>query len=94
MEVFRSNRKSISNDVTVVSTLPLYRSAPPLEVRLEDFELFAMDRLRGTVFFSATILKALIGQEKRSSYEHFFSVNVNIFQSLIWYWRNDTNKEE
>ncbi|GMN49273.1 hypothetical protein TIFTF001_018446 [Ficus carica] len=29
-----------------VFTLPLYRSAPVLEVRLEDFELFAMDRLR------------------------------------------------
>ncbi|XVF85308.1 hypothetical protein PTKIN_Ptkin17bG0107200 [Pterospermum kingtungense] len=45
MEVVRSNRKSSSKDVAV-STLPLYRSAPSLEVRLEDFELFAMDRLR------------------------------------------------
>ncbi|KAI4384225.1 hypothetical protein MLD38_002408 [Melastoma candidum] len=27
-------------------SLPLYRSPPPLEVRLEDFELFALDRLR------------------------------------------------
>ncbi|GLT86719.1 hypothetical protein SLE2022_048400 [Rubroshorea leprosula] len=45
MEVYRSDRKSIADDV-VVSTLPLYRSAPSLEVRLEDFELFAMDRLR------------------------------------------------
>ncbi|CAK7336135.1 unnamed protein product [Dovyalis caffra] len=33
-----------SNDA--VSTLPLYRSAPSLEVRLEDFELYAIDRLR------------------------------------------------
>lgn len=33
-----------ANDV--VSTLPLYRSAPSLEVRLEDFELYAIDRLR------------------------------------------------
>ncbi|XP_015572159.1 probable DNA primase large subunit isoform X2 [Ricinus communis] len=30
----------------VVPTLPLYRCAPALEVRLEDFELYAMDRLR------------------------------------------------
>ncbi|KAE8730121.1 putative DNA primase large subunit [Hibiscus syriacus] len=45
MEVVQSNRKSSSSKV-IVSTLPLYRSAPPLEVRLEDFELFAMDRLR------------------------------------------------
>ncbi|GAV86353.1 DNA_primase_lrg domain-containing protein [Cephalotus follicularis] len=45
MEVVRSQRISTpKNDV--VSILPLYRSAPPLEVRLEDFELFAMDRLR------------------------------------------------
>ncbi|KAK2636821.1 hypothetical protein Ddye_031613 [Dipteronia dyeriana] len=32
--------------IDAVSTLPLYRSAPSLEVRLEDFELYAMDRLR------------------------------------------------
>lgn len=44
MEPFRSQRKLIVNDV--VSTLPLYRSAPALEVRLEEFELFALDRLR------------------------------------------------
>lgn len=46
MEVVRSHWKSIADDV-IVSTLPLYRSAPSLEVRLEDFELFAIDRLRG-----------------------------------------------
>ncbi|XP_041014299.1 probable DNA primase large subunit [Juglans microcarpa x Juglans regia] len=44
MEIVRSQRKALHYDA--VSTLPLYRSAPPLEVRLEDFELFAMDRLR------------------------------------------------
>lgn len=44
MEVIGSYKKPIHNDVA--STLPLYRSAPPLEVRLEDFELFAMDRLK------------------------------------------------
>ncbi|KAI4336560.1 hypothetical protein L6164_015073 [Bauhinia variegata] len=46
MEVVRSqsHRKFSPNDV--VTTIPLYRSAPPLQVRLEDFELFAMDRLR------------------------------------------------
>ncbi|XP_044488763.1 probable DNA primase large subunit [Mangifera indica] len=43
MEIVRQQR-SHQNDA--VSTLPLYRSAPSLEVRLEDFELFAMDRLR------------------------------------------------
>ncbi|KAK3035876.1 hypothetical protein RJ639_033013 [Escallonia herrerae] len=47
MEIVRSQRKpSASHDVDVAPTLPIYRSAPALEVRLEDFELFAIDRLR------------------------------------------------
>ncbi|KMT07427.1 hypothetical protein BVRB_6g150500 [Beta vulgaris subsp. vulgaris] len=46
MEILRSQKKSSSDDIAVVSTLPLYRSPPQLEVRLEDFELFAIDRLR------------------------------------------------
>lgn len=45
MEIYGSQRKS-SSAAEVVSTLPLYRTAPELEVRLEDFELFAIDRLR------------------------------------------------
>ncbi|KAL6344272.1 hypothetical protein AAG906_037837 [Vitis piasezkii] len=45
MEIIRSQRRPSKVD-DVVSTLPLYRSAPPLQVRLEDFELFAIDRLR------------------------------------------------
>ncbi|XP_065873295.1 probable DNA primase large subunit [Euphorbia lathyris] len=44
MEIVRPQWKAQTNDV--VSTLPLYRSAPSLEVRLEDFELHAVDRLR------------------------------------------------
>ncbi|KAM7261102.1 hypothetical protein ACFE04_026577 [Oxalis oulophora] len=46
MEVVRSHTKA--NDVvsTSSSLLPLYRSAPPLEISLEQFELFAIDRLR------------------------------------------------
>ena len=55
MEIVRSQRKvssaAAAYDV-VPTTLPLYRSAPPLEVRLEDFELFAIDRLRGLFSFS------------------------------------------
>ncbi|XP_057420164.1 probable DNA primase large subunit [Lotus japonicus] len=51
MEIVRpqSHRNSLSsaNDAAVaVPTIPSYRSAPPLEVRLEDFESFAIDRLR------------------------------------------------
>ncbi|KAL5552638.1 hypothetical protein UlMin_040039 [Ulmus minor] len=45
MEAVRSARRSFASDVAS-TLLPLYRSAPVLEVRLEDFELFAMDRLR------------------------------------------------
>ncbi|XP_060669227.1 probable DNA primase large subunit isoform X1 [Ziziphus jujuba] len=45
METVRTQRKPLSKEV-VVPTLPLYRSPPSLEVRLEDFELFAIDRLR------------------------------------------------
>ncbi|KAI5679393.1 hypothetical protein M9H77_10343 [Catharanthus roseus] len=45
MEAVRSQRSFASPDV-VLPTLPFYRSAPALEVRLEDFELYAIDRLR------------------------------------------------
>ncbi|KAF8408441.1 hypothetical protein HHK36_007594 [Tetracentron sinense] len=43
-EIVRTQRKTPTTDVA--PTLPLYRSAPALQVRLEDFELFAIDRLR------------------------------------------------
>ncbi|KAL9686577.1 hypothetical protein QQ045_030969 [Rhodiola kirilowii] len=46
MEIVSSNRRSAADEAVVSATLPVYRSAPPLEVRLEDFELFAIDRLR------------------------------------------------
>ncbi|RZR90502.1 hypothetical protein BHM03_00018400, partial [Ensete ventricosum] len=44
MEIVRSQRKPA--DAAVAPALSLYRSAPALEVRLEDFELYAIDRLR------------------------------------------------
>ncbi|XP_052206204.1 probable DNA primase large subunit isoform X2 [Diospyros lotus] len=46
MEIVRSQRRPPAAARDVVSDLPLYRSAPSLEVRLEDFELYAIDRLR------------------------------------------------
>lgn len=49
MEVVRpqSHRNLFSsNDAVSAPTIPLYRSAPSLEVRLEDFESYAIDRLR------------------------------------------------
>ncbi|KAG5521802.1 hypothetical protein RHGRI_034132 [Rhododendron griersonianum] len=45
MEIARSQRRTPAV-ADVVLGLPLYRSAPELQVRLEDFELFAIDRLR------------------------------------------------
>lgn len=36
----------LSSAADAVPTIPLYRSAPELEVRLEDFELYAVHRLR------------------------------------------------
>ncbi|KAJ0861352.1 hypothetical protein HanPSC8_Chr12g0505711 [Helianthus annuus] len=47
MEVMRSQKKASSalTSSNGGSTLNLYRSAPTLEVRLEDFERFAVDRL-------------------------------------------------
>ncbi|XP_076944999.1 putative DNA primase large subunit [Bidens hawaiensis] len=41
----QKNKPSASSSDGVRSTLPLYRTAPVLEVRLEDFERFAVDRL-------------------------------------------------
>ncbi|GFP99472.1 probable DNA primase large subunit [Phtheirospermum japonicum] len=46
MEIVGSRRKSLQSSAGTVSTFPLYRSAPDLEVRLEDFELYALHRLR------------------------------------------------
>ncbi|KAL5717489.1 hypothetical protein ACHQM5_010481 [Ranunculus cassubicifolius] len=44
MQVIGSHKKPSPSEQ--LPSLPLYRSAPTLEVRLEDFELFAIDRLR------------------------------------------------
>ncbi|XP_073277438.1 probable DNA primase large subunit [Primulina huaijiensis] len=48
MEIVRRNKASSleSAEGGAVSTIPLYRSAPAIEVRLEDFELYAVHRLR------------------------------------------------
>ncbi|KAL0925589.1 hypothetical protein M5K25_003944 [Dendrobium thyrsiflorum] len=43
MEIFRSQKKPTAE---AASNLSLYRCAPSLEVRLDDFELYAIDRLR------------------------------------------------
>jgi hypothetical protein len=53
MEIVRSHRQIAAEAAAGVGCgggaggLPTYRVAPQLEVRLEEFELFAIDRLRG-----------------------------------------------
>ncbi|KAG6478455.1 hypothetical protein ZIOFF_061898 [Zingiber officinale] len=50
MEIVRSQRQSTHAATSTTSAkLSFYRSAPALEVRLEDFELYGIDRLRGTL---------------------------------------------
>nr|VDD22171.1 unnamed protein product [Brassica oleracea] len=46
MEVIRSQKRTPSNDTLSNPKIPLYLTAPQMEVRLEEFELFAVDRLR------------------------------------------------
>ncbi|CAI9761698.1 unnamed protein product [Fraxinus pennsylvanica] len=47
MEILPSQRKSsFTSASAAVQTIPLYRSAPDLEVQLEEFELYAIQRLR------------------------------------------------
>lgn len=48
MEIMRSQRKSAADEVPILS---LYRSAPQVEVILDDFERFAIDRLLGNFEF-------------------------------------------
>ncbi|KAG2312704.1 hypothetical protein Bca52824_024261 [Brassica carinata] len=46
MEVIRSQKRTPSNDTVSNPKIPLYLTARPMEVRLEEFERFAVDRLR------------------------------------------------
>ncbi|KAJ4884152.1 putative DNA primase large subunit [Raphanus sativus] len=47
MEVIRSQKKRTgSNDAVSNPKIPLYLTAPQMEIRLEEFVLFAIDRLR------------------------------------------------
>ena len=51
MEIVRSHQQLAAAAAAAggggAGALPTYRAAPQLEVRLEEFELFAIDRLRG-----------------------------------------------
>lgn len=70
MEIVRSQRKTSATEV--VPSLPLYRSALALEVRLEDFELFAIDRLRGMPSVRAGLIFSLSLSVLGIYFIHFF----------------------
>ncbi|XP_078432555.1 DNA primase, large subunit family [Wolffia australiana] len=46
MEIVRSSRRSIASVIDSPPALSFYRSAPSVEVRLEEFELYGIDRLK------------------------------------------------
>ena len=51
MEIVRSHRQlAAAAGGGGAGALPTYRAAPQLGVRLEEFEIFAIDRLRGASF--------------------------------------------
>ena len=60
MEIVQGQRKSSGGDAVVPTSLQLYRAAPNLEVRLEDFELFAVDRLRGMVYNRISLISVSV----------------------------------
>jgi hypothetical protein len=65
MEIVRSHRQLAAAAAAGgggAGALPTYRAAPQLEVRLEAFELFAIDRLRGAAscLFSSKKKKCIL----------------------------------
>nr|XP_023870634.1 probable DNA primase large subunit isoform X2 [Quercus suber] len=73
MEIIGS-RKPVHIDV--VPTIPLYRSAPPLEVRLEDFELYAMDRLRVLKGIADGLSRGKKSEEMKNLVDHLWKANM------------------
>ncbi|XP_004504396.1 probable DNA primase large subunit isoform X2 [Cicer arietinum] len=79
MEIVRpqSHRNLFSsNDAVSVPSLPLYRSAPPLEVRLEDFESFAIDRLRVLKGISDGLSRGKKPEEMEKLVKELWKVNM------------------
>ncbi|KAL8519043.1 hypothetical protein ACS0TY_010114 [Phlomoides rotata] len=74
MEVFGSRRKS---SVDAVPTIPLYRSAPELEVRLEDFELYAVSRLRVLKGISDGLSRGKKSNEMENLVKELWKVNMS-----------------
>ncbi|KAI3467733.1 hypothetical protein Pfo_024396 [Paulownia fortunei] len=75
MEIVGSRRKSSAGDA--ISTLPLYRSAPELEVRLEDFELYAVHRLRVLKGISDGLSRGKKPNEMENLVKELWKVNMS-----------------
>ncbi|KAL5188054.1 putative DNA primase large subunit [Glycine soja] len=72
----RRNLLSSSNEAVSAPTIPLYRSAPPLEVRLEDFESFAIDRLRVLKGISDGMSRGKKAEEMENLVKDLWKVNM------------------
>ncbi|KAK1365644.1 DNA primase large subunit [Heracleum sosnowskyi] len=74
MEIVRSQTKA--SGPGVIPTIPLYRCAPALEVRLEDFEVFAIDRLRVLKGISDGLSRGKKSDEMEKLVTHFWKSNM------------------
>uniref|UniRef100_A0A7N0TK98 DNA primase large subunit C-terminal domain-containing protein n=1 Tax=Kalanchoe fedtschenkoi TaxID=63787 RepID=A0A7N0TK98_KALFE len=82
MEFVGSHRGSAAEDATAFTvTLPVYRSAPSLEVRLEDFELFAIDRLRVLKGISDGLSRGKKPEEMKKMVNDLWRVNMRTTQA-------------
>ncbi|KAH6798107.1 DNA primase [Perilla frutescens var. hirtella] len=78
MEIVGSRRKSLQSSAAhAVSTFPLYRSAPELEVRLEDFELYAVHRLRVLKGISDGLSRGKKSNEMENLVKELWKVNMS-----------------
>ncbi|PIA51062.1 hypothetical protein AQUCO_01100113v1 [Aquilegia coerulea] len=76
MEVYASKKKTPFSSESVSTLLPLYRSAPQLEVRLEDFELFAIDRLRVLKGISDGLSRGKKSEEMKNLVRELWRTNM------------------
>ncbi|RWR80005.1 putative DNA primase large subunit [Cinnamomum micranthum f. kanehirae] len=74
MQIFQSNTKIVTADT--IPSLSLYRSAPALEVRLDDFELFAIDRLRVLKGISDALSRGRKPEEMQKLVSELWRVNM------------------
>lgn len=87
MEPYRPQGKySITTSST--TNLPLYRSAPPLEVKLEDFELYAIDRLRVLKGISDGLSRGKKSEEMEKLVRELWNTNMKHPQAS-----EDVNKD-